>query len=183
MASTTDVRVGGPATSGGYAFHAPIGSTRPTSASTTLDAAYKDLGYLSEDGVEVSTERGSEKVRDWNLDTVAVLEGANEATVTVIFMSRNPETMKLLFGEDNVETDTVDPTKIKAVHYTGETLPHEQFAFLLKDSRGPRILDFGDAQITSAGPFSYRKNGVVTYPATIELFKDASGRFYTEHGE
>ena len=51
MATTaSNVTVGKPKV-GGAVFWAPLGSTLPTSASASLDAAFVDLGYVSEDGV------------------------------------------------------------------------------------------------------------------------------------
>ena len=181
-----DVRAGGPTSaSTGYAFSAPLTSTRPTQTAgvVTMDAAYLNLGKLDETFISVTTARGTVDIRDANLDTVLAVQESNDASLGLVFMSRSVAAMKAIFGAANVETDVGTPTKIKAIHYTGEELPHMQFAFIAKDATGPRVFDVGDGQITDVGPFNYAKTGAVTYPATIKLFKDATGRFYSELGE
>ena len=50
MPDVTKVTAGKPNV-GGAIYRAPFGSTLPTSTSATLDAAFKELGYASEDGV------------------------------------------------------------------------------------------------------------------------------------
>lgn len=175
---TSEVRLGAPKV-GGYAFSAPIGSTRPTTADAALDAAYIDLGYVSEDGIEIATENGVTKIKDWNLDTIAAIQESNECTITLTLMQKSVASTKEVFGEGNV---VATGDTITAVHYTGEILPHKQYAFPMKDGKGPQILDIGDGQITGLDGLSFKKNEVVRFPVTIECFKDKDGRFFTLHG-
>ena len=53
--NVAEVRLGAPQDVGGYAFSAPLGTTRPVTGTPPLDAAYDDLAYLSSDGIEVKT--------------------------------------------------------------------------------------------------------------------------------
>ena len=48
MATVTNVSVGKPAV-GGAIYRAVAGTTLPTDATTSLAAAFKQLGYVSED--------------------------------------------------------------------------------------------------------------------------------------
>ncbi|WP_306363114.1 hypothetical protein [Nocardia sp. CC227C] len=52
---------------------APLASTLPTSADGAIDAAFKALGYVSEDGIESMGERRIESVKDWNADIITAL--------------------------------------------------------------------------------------------------------------
>lgn len=43
---------------GGAVYLAPVGTTGPTSAASTLDSAYKELGFWAEDGATVTPQSG-----------------------------------------------------------------------------------------------------------------------------
>lgn len=55
---------------GGYAYWAPAGTTLPTDSTTALPAAYKLLGYLSEDGLTNATDTNTTEIKDANGTTV-----------------------------------------------------------------------------------------------------------------
>lgn len=175
--TTSEVRVGGGAV-GGYAFDAPIGSTRPTSGDDTLDDAYQDDGYVSDDGLEIKFDNGADKVKDWNLDTIAVIQKSNEATLTVTFAQVSAALASLLFGEENV---TVTSGKLTKISYDGGLRPHRQYAFLQKDNNGPSILDIGDGQVSSIDGVTFKKDEIVSFKTEIELFKDKDGKFFNWH--
>ena len=55
---------------GGYAYWAPSGTVLPTDSSTPLAAAFKLLGYLSEDGLTNTTDTDATEIKDANGTTV-----------------------------------------------------------------------------------------------------------------
>ena len=64
----------------GAVFAAPVGSTLPTAVGTTLDAAFKELGYISEDGLTNGNSPESTTIKAWGGDTVLTIQTSKEDT-------------------------------------------------------------------------------------------------------
>ncbi|MDU3271921.1 MAG: hypothetical protein E7D41_00665 [Cutibacterium sp.] len=168
------VRIGSPKAVGGYAATAPMDTKRPTKAPDPL-TGYTKLGYISDDGVSIKTDFGTDKIKDWNLDTVAVVQKNSEASIEVTFISTDPETCRALFGDDGQVT--ISNGHVINISIDGHIMPHRRWAFLLSDGQGEGILDIGDGQVTGVDGLEFKKDQVVGFKTTIELFKDEKGNF------
>lgn len=142
----------------------------PTDASKELDASLKHVaaGYVSEDGVTKTVDRSTEKIKDWNGDTMVITQSDHSVTLQLTFMEgANGEVLKMIAGENNV---TVSDNTVRVVDNADE-LPHRSLAFYIKGGNGARILVFApDAQVTEVGDVSYVRSDVVKYQATLECF-------------
>ena len=81
---TKKVLVGAPDQSAttGAVNYAPTTATAPTDAASAL-AGFTSCGYVSEDGLTVSTEYSTTQIRDWSRSVVRTL--LDEFTGTVMF--------------------------------------------------------------------------------------------------
>ena len=50
---------------GGAIYMAPTGTELPTDAETALNAAFVNLGFVSEDGLENANSASSENTKEW----------------------------------------------------------------------------------------------------------------------
>lgn len=92
---------------GGAIYRAPKGTTLPTDASTALGAAFKNLGYISEDGATESTSIDTASIKSWGRDTVLTsMTGKEKKFKWKMIESLNDEVMKMVYGDSNV-TGTV----------------------------------------------------------------------------
>lgn len=88
--------------SGGYFFLAPAGTALPTDNTTTLDAAFLNMGFLGDDGVNFSDSSSTETAYDANGDSIATSQGEIEKTFTVTFREIKKDSLAVLYGSANV---------------------------------------------------------------------------------
>lgn len=142
----------------------------PTDPTKDLDTSLNHVaaGYVSEDGVTKTIDRSTDKIKDWNGDTIVITQSDHSVTLQATFMEgANAEVLKMIAGENNV---TVKGDTIRVVDNADE-LPHRSVAFYINGGNGSRILVFApDAQVTEVGDVAYVRGDVVKYEATLECF-------------
>lgn len=135
--NTANVAAGKPKVNGAI-FVAPVGATLPTDASTVLDAAFKNLGFISDDGVTLGTSRSVESKKGWGGVTIATLQKEVEDTAKFTLVEvLNPEVLKVVCGTDNVTTDT---NGIKAVTKADELGAHAWVIDTIQNGRAVRYV-------------------------------------------
>lgn len=166
---------------GGAIYRAPIGTTLPTSYSDTLDTAFKNLGYVSEDGVTNGNSPSGDKVRAWGGTTVLnYMEDKPDTFKLKLIEAFNSEVLKTIYNDANVTvaTGTGDIT-VKA---TAEEM--KQYAWvidmLLKGNRAKRVV-IPIASITELEEIVYKDNEPVGYGITLSAEPDASGVYHHEY--
>ena len=169
MATTTaDVLIGAPDRSTeegvvGYAYTYPVGEAAPTSTTAVLPAGAEDLGFVSEDGLTISTDRSVENLRDWNLDAVRQLLTEHNATVSFTIISWTVPGLRAYFGAENVE-DTGEEIVVKI---NSGTIADRGWVFNLKDLDRKRRVVVPVGAMASQGEITFVK-GEAT-PLEIEL--------------
>lgn len=95
-------RVGAPAKASGGIYTADLGTALPTDASTPLTEAFKLGGLLSQDGLTEAPTRSTENIKSWGGHTARVLQSEYALKLTYTIIERTEESMKEVFGSDNV---------------------------------------------------------------------------------
>lgn len=145
----------------GVVATAEKGATAPTSATSALDVAYADLGYVSEDGVTESTNQSVEKLRAWQKAKVVrnlITEG--ESVFKLVLLQTSADTVALYYGGE-VEADgsiVVNPLAERPVK-----------TFVLDVIDGDEIIRAyaPEAQVTEVGDLVYQNGAPIGYEVTI----------------
>ena len=120
MNNKDNITIGRPKV-GGAIYFAPLGSDLPTDASTSLPEAYVNLGYVTEDGVTVSTSEETDMIKAWGPENVMVAQNDFGETVTYNLLETiRPSVLQYMRGADNVVIEQDGAIKSAT---TGEQLP------------------------------------------------------------
>ena len=106
MSNNKELATTGKPKVGGSIWRAPVGTTLPTAADETLDNAFKNVGYISEDGVEYDGSIETEEIKSWEQDVVMRPRTSRTDAVKFSMMEiMNTEALKIYYGDDNVSGD------------------------------------------------------------------------------
>lgn len=91
-------------TVGGLWF-APYGTPLPTDVDQPLDAAFKNLGFISADGVGIKFDDQTKPIEVWGGDEIGQLRDKFSIEYSMkLFQVLSPEVNAAIFGADNVST-------------------------------------------------------------------------------
>lgn len=179
IASAANVTVGKPAITGAV-FHAPAGSTLPTSTAAALDAAFTELGYVSDDGVVNSNTPSSTEIKAWGGAVVAVPQSEKKDTFKLkLIETMNVDVLAAVFGTANVSGSlaagsalSVNATEVPAASWVID--------MILRDNTAKRIV-IPSGKISEIGDVVYKDDEVAGYEITIACLPDSSGNTHYEY--
>ncbi|WP_086348533.1 phage tail protein [Candidatus Enterococcus clewellii] len=165
---------------GGAIYSAPLGTKLPTTAIAELDAAFKSLGYVSEDGLTNANSMSSEDIKAWGGDIVASVETEKTDTFTyTLIESTNVDVLKEVYGNDNVTGDLDTGIAIKANSITLEE--HIIVVdMVLKGGVLKRIV-VPNGKVSELGEITYTDTDAVGYETTLKAIADNAGNTHYDY--
>lgn len=82
---------------GSKIYVAPIGTALPAGWDTALNAAFVDVGFISDDVPEIAPETTTNEIKDWVGDDVRV-STSTSWSITMPMLETNKESLELAFG-------------------------------------------------------------------------------------
>lgn len=165
---------------GGAIYNAPVGTTLPTNATSTLNAAFKALGYVSDDGLTNAEARESETIKAWGGDTVLTLMTSKDDTFSFkLIEALNVDVLKTVRGSGNVSGSLAAGI---AIAVNSDELDYYSWVvdMILADGVVERIV-IPQAKITDIAEIQYVHTDAVGYDVTISAEPDDSGNTHYEY--
>ncbi|AXN53463.1 major tail protein [Gordonia phage Ronaldo] len=181
MANTDNVYVAQPTATGGTFYRAVKGTPLPEDAIEALDVAFKDLGYVGDDGYTYTITRDATDINAFGGDIVASPQQSYKEEIKVTLLeSNNLEALKTAFGDDAVSVagGVVTVARSKAI------LPRSSFVVdTVGQDGGERRIVIPNGQVTTVGDIVYVHSDVVKYELTIVCYPDLNGKPSYEYSE
>lgn len=178
MPTAAKVSAGKPKAAGAI-YRAPAGTTLPTDATTAPGAAFKELGFVSEDGVRNNNSPDSDNIKAWGGQTVLVVqnEKVDEFTFTLL-ESLNSDVLTAVYGSSNV---TVSGSTI-AIKANADRVPEAVWVIdmSLAGSYAKRIVIPAGA-LKEVGEITYKDDEPIGYEITLSALPDSTGVNHYEY--
>ncbi len=164
---------------GGSIFRAPVGTELPKSTEETLDTAFKELGYCSDDGVTNANSSESDNQKAWGGDTVLNMQTGKEDTFKFkLIEALNVDVLKTVYGDENVTGTVEEGITIKAGN--PEADPFSWVIDVIMKGAAKRVV-IPSASVTEVGEITYKDNEAIGYETTISAEPDGEGWTHYEY--
>ena len=175
----TNVSAGSPAT-GGAVYRAPLGTTLPTNASTSLASAYVGLGYCSDDGVTNTNSPESDTIKAWGGQPVLSVQTSKEDTFKLKLIEvLNDNVLKAVYGDDNVTGALSTGLTVKANNDEAQEAVWV-IDVAMRDGAAKRIV-LPDAKVSEIGDIVYKDDEAAGYELTLTAMPDTDGQTHYEY--
>ena len=154
----------------GMFYHAPAGTSLPTSPLATLGGTWVKVGDVTSDGITLAANKTATDFRNWanQLKRTALTEHTEEVTVPI--MDTTEETLKTVFGASAVTTTAATSShgKLVSVDLSQGALPDEEaYLFLMKDGDDAIMIGTTKGQIKSLENVAFQPGSLITWSPTI----------------
>lgn len=168
MANTqANVSTGKPNVTGAI-YRAPIGTALPTSATETLNVAFKCLGFVSEDGLTNTNTASTEQIKAWGGQVVATPQTEKPDTWAATFIEAlNTEVLATAYGDENVTGALATGITVRA---NATELPASSFVCDMVLGNNFKRVVIANGKVTEVGDIEYKDDSVIGYPLTITAF-------------
>ena len=158
MPKTKNVSVAKPKITGAI-YRAPLKTALPADATTALNVAFKELGYVGEDGVT----KKKEKKDTFKFKLIEAL---------------NTDVLATVYGQDNVSGTLATGIKVSA---NAKELESAEYVIeiILRNGVAKRIV-IPEGKISEVGEITYKDDELIAYEITVTALPDDNGNTHYE---
>lgn len=145
---------------------AVTGTTLPTTIAGALDAAFHDLGYISEEGVTESNSVETTDIKGWqNGAVVRTIQTGHSYTLKFKMLETNQYSLTTFYNDYTAG----------AIEVTGGQGWRGCLVLDVLDGADPQRIVIPDGQVTEFGDVVYQNGDAIGYEVTVTCFPDTGG--------
>lgn len=164
----------------GAIYRAPLGTTVPTTATETLNAAFKAMGYVSADGLTNANSASTSNIKAWGGDTVLVTQSDKTDTLAFTLLEvLSKDVLSAVHGSANVTGSLTDGIAVEV----NADLQEEAIwviDMIMRGNVAKRIVA-PDAVISAMADVVYKDDEAVGYGVTLTCLPDSDGNTHYEY--
>lgn len=165
----------------GELYAAAVGTAAPTSSTSSLDAGYVGMGYVSEDGVVETYDDTVEDIVAWqNATVVRSVTTESKATLQLTLIETKGAVLELYHKGSTVEAVGAGEWKID-VKAPGA----DERAFVLDVIDGSKHIRFyvPRGEVSERGEITYANGEPIGYQITITCYPDSNNVVLTKFSD
>lgn len=169
MTNAQNVRVG----ITGAVYKAPPGTPLPTSSTAALNAAYRNLGFVSEDGIEENWEDSVDDIIAWqNASNVRSVTTGSVLSLALTLIETTGAVLEMFHRGSTMTEPTAGNFRLDV-----KPVVADPSLWVLDVVDGLKIvrLSVGNGEIVERGAVQYKNGEPVAYPVTLRGYPDAAG--------
>jgi hypothetical protein len=164
----------------GAVYMSTIGATAPTNATAAWSTAWKELGFLSEDGLTENQGLDSEEIKAWQNGAVVrrVITGSRmELAFTPI--ETNLQTLDLFYPGSVTTQVTGPPAETQTIIKLPVATPKAFGIDVIDGTKRLRVI-VAKAEVADRGEVSYLNSAPVSYPVTLNVTPSTANELATK---
>lgn len=161
----------------GAIYRAPVATPLPANQTTALNAAFVDLGYISEDGVTETYDDTVEDIVAWQSAQV-VRSTTSESSASLSWtMIETRGNVLTTFHRGSTMVTAAGNHRLDV-----KPIAADPSSWVLDVVDGPKLIRIvvGLGEIVERGEVMYRNGEAVAYPVTMRCYPDASGNLLSK---
>ena len=179
MPNKANVSAGKPKITGAI-YRAPLGTTLPTTATETLNEAFKPMGYVSSDGLTNANNASTSNIRAWGGDVVLVVESEKNDTLAFTLLEvLSKDVLSAVHGSANVTGSLSDGIAVE-VNADVQEEAIWVIDMILRGNVAKRIVA-PDAVISAMADVVYKDDSAIGYGVTLTCLPDSDGNTHYEY--
>lgn len=152
----------------GKVYGAPSGTPLPTTSTMALNAAFKDIGYISDAGVIQGIARNQQSILAWGGDEVRKISTSHELTYHFVMLETNVDSLEAYYGEQ-------DDALISAVKIKSQAGTRQAWVIDIVDGVNVVRIAIPDGEVGVVGDVTYATATAISYDVTLACYADTSG--------